>query len=125
MIACVTPEKADILVQEFIQVLKQFEGKQSIVYSKTSCDKKEMFGCREWTVCILFDPKKCPNVDSSMIRKPLFSNYGADDVRDSLLTEKQIKQTYTESQLLTDPLQQVLSKWAFKFVDRFGQYCLR
>lgn len=132
MIACITPEKCDILVQEFIQVLKQFEGKSSIIYSKTSFDKKETFGCREWTVCILFDPKKSPHVDSNMIRKPLFSSspshyqsYGEEQQHLNLKTSKQVKLTYTESQLLTDPLQQVLSKWAFKFVERFGQFCLR
>lgn len=64
-------------------------------------------------------------MDSGLIRKPLFASYGNEEIRENLAADRQIKMTYTESQLLTDPLQQVLSKWAFKFVERFGLYCLK
>lgn len=77
--------------------MKQFEGKQSIIYAKTSCEKKETFGCREWTVCVLFDPKKCSNVDPALMRKPLFASYGNDEIRDNLALDKEIKMTYSES----------------------------
>jgi hypothetical protein len=58
-------------------------------------------------------------MDPALVRKPLF---GTQDLR---MTPGDIKVTYSESQLLADPLQQVLSKWAFKFVERLGSYCLR
>ena len=74
-VAYIPPEKADHLVQEFVQQLKQLEGKQCIVYSKTSCEVSDHAG-REWTVCVIFDSKKCQHVDPSLIRKPLFSSYG-------------------------------------------------
>jgi hypothetical protein len=83
-VAGITPEKCDMLVQEFIMILKQFEGKSAHIYSKTSCDKKEPYGKRDWTVCMLFDPKKCSSVDSGLIRKPLFAAQNAEDVRDRL-----------------------------------------
>ena len=46
------------MITDYVKMLKQMEGKNSIVYVKSSCELNE-FKTREWTVCILFDPKKC------------------------------------------------------------------
>jgi hypothetical protein len=41
-------------------------------------------------------------------------------MKETLQSDKEVKVTYSESQMLTDPLQLVLSKWAFKFVEKLG-----
>lgn len=84
-------------MQEYVQALKQLEGRQAIVYSKTSCELVENRG-RVWTVCILFDPNKTATVDPGLVRKPLFGTL------DKKVIKEEMKAIYTESQLLADPL---------------------
>lgn len=52
-----------------------------------------MYG-REWTVCILFDPKKSGQVEPALLRKPLFASYGENEIKDNLQLDRQIKVTY-------------------------------
>jgi uncharacterized protein YycO len=49
-------------VQEYLRVLKQNEGNAAVVFSKVSSEQKG--GERQWTICIVFDPKKCAKLDS-------------------------------------------------------------
>ncbi len=76
-------------------------------------------------MCLLFDPRKCNLVDPALMKKPLFASYSKEQMKETLQSDKEVKVTYTESQMLTDPLQLVLSKWAFKFVEKLGSCCSR
>lgn len=76
--------------------MKQIEGKSSLVYVKSSCELNEM-GSREWTVCILFDPKKCNQIHPALMKKPLFASYSKEQIKEHLNLDKEVKITYTES----------------------------
>jgi hypothetical protein len=91
------------MIQDFVKIMKQIEGKNSFVYVKSSCDLNE-YGTREWTVCLLFDPKKCNLIDPALMKKPLFASYSKEQIKETLHMDKEVKVLYTESQLLTDPL---------------------
>ena len=43
-------------VQEYLRVLKQNEGSNALVFSKVNYEQSHS-GERQWTVCIVFDPK--------------------------------------------------------------------
>lgn len=62
------------MITDYVKTLKQIEGRNSIVLVKSSCELHE-YGTREWTVCILFDPKKCNQIDPALMKKPLFASY--------------------------------------------------
>lgn len=46
---------------------------------------------------MLFDPKKCNLVDPALMKKPLFTSYNKEQMRENLLMDKEVKVTYTES----------------------------
>jgi hypothetical protein len=58
-------------LQEYLRILKQNEGTTAVLFSKVNHEFRDPM--RQWTVCIVFNPKVCHKLDSFFKQKPIFT----------------------------------------------------
>ena len=105
-----------------------------MAYSKAHNEVKDMNIAtayereRVWTICVVFNPKRSQRVEQILKQQyehPTESEVLSHAQRMALQSEQSIKVALSEKELNADPIQKVLSFWAFCFVNRLGDKCVR